>query len=51
MFDILISYIFNSSILFLLLKVGGDEDSEEEVGMGGPSKLDSEGEDEKSEDE
>jgi len=32
-------------------EVGGDEDSEEEVGMGGPSKLDSEGEDEKSEDE
>merc|ERR1712062_421444 len=26
-------------------EVGGDEDSEEEVGMGGPSKLDSEGED------
>ena len=35
----------------MLLKVGGDEDSEEEVGMGGPSKLDSEGEDEKSDDE
>jgi len=32
-------------------EVGGDEDSEEEVGMGGPSKLDSEGEDDKSEDE
>merc|ERR1739844_306102 len=32
-------------------EVGGDEDSEEEVGMGGPSKLDSEGEDEKSDDE
>merc|ERR1712020_776086 len=27
-------------------EVGGDEDSEEEVGMGGPSKLDSEGGDE-----
>merc|ERR1712241_696533 len=32
-------------------EVGGDEDSEEEVGMGGPTKLDSEGEDEKSDDE
>ena len=36
---------FVTMIITFYQQVGGDEDSEEEVGMGGPSKLDSEGED------
>lgn len=40
-----IYYSRDYNLITFYHQVGGDEDSEEEVGMGGPSKLDSEGED------
>ena len=40
-----IYYSRDYNLITFYHQIGGDEDSEEEVGMGGPSKLDSEGED------